>query len=423
MPIIKTDKTFPLSGIDSFILALERHHKSNKTSSNICRYVVDLDGVLTSSQLNIELNKNETVNWLSQYYVSEFLTSKKWKSKHDVLISVTEIEESDVYISDEVLSNTIDKSIAPLLRFDIQKLGGNKSRLIMSWHHLLMDGYGAVLLLKSLGNKLSEPKSEEYVTTHKNRSLWRAFRAKLFLNSTSRGVISDGFDVNEERGNPQHEIINFSENELIQIKDNAVLCGSIYGLSNFFLSSVSIAMKNLLVRRGQKNVNFWVPVPHDNRKKGSNFPTIGNNLSFLFYRMYHQNMRTLKSSVKSLNEQMIHQIKLDMPNSYDSLMYFLKKVPPNLYYYWIKGPKGKSLSSFLFTVAAKHPESLKELFGLKITDAISLPPNTYPPGITFAFNTFEEQQRLAILYYENVFSSKEIQVLIDEIKTLLIEKS
>jgi hypothetical protein len=189
------------------------------------------------------------------------------------------------------------------------------------------------------------------------------------------------------------------------------------------LSSVSIAFKNILVSRGQKHVNFWVPVPHDRRKKGANSPILGNNLSFLFYRIYNESMVDLKSSVKSLNEQMINQLKLDIPNSYESLMYYLKIIPSNIYYYLIKGPKGKSLSSFLFTVAADHPESLTDLFGFKITNAISLPPNTFPPGITFAINTFEKKQQLAILYYDNVINSKEIKVLINEIKTLLIAKS
>ncbi len=418
-----TDKIYSLSGIDSFILALEKHHKSNNSSSNVCRYVIDLDGVLSSTRLNSELNENEIVMWLCKFYVSEFLTKKKWKRNNNVFISVNEFDETKEYISDDVLVNTIDKSIAPLLRFDIQNLKENKSRLIMSWHHLLMDGYGAVLLLKSLGNILGDLSSEDYVAIQDKKSLRKALRAKFFLNSTSKGAISDGFDIKKEKGSSKLEIINFSEKDCILIKENALSCGAIYGPSTFFLSCVSIAMKNLLVSRGRKNVNFWVPVPHDSRKKGSNSPILGNHLSFLFYRIYHQSMVDLKSSVKSLNEQMIHQIKLEMPSSYDSLMYFLKKTPSNLYYYWIKGPKGKSLSSFLFTVAAKHPESLKELFGLKITNAISLPPNTYPPGITFAFNTFEKQQHLAILYYDNVFNSEEIKVLIDEIKILLIEKN
>jgi len=418
-----TDKIYSLSGIDSFMLALEKHHKSNKTSSNICRYVIDLDGVLSPTRLESELKENEIVMWLCKLYVSEFLTKKKWERHNNALISVNEFDETKEYISDAILANPIDKSIAPLLRFDIQKLKESKSRLIMSWHHLLMDGHGAVLLLKSLGNILGDLSSEGYDTIQDKKSLKKALKAKFFLSSTSKGAISDGFDINKEKGNSKLEIINFSEKDCTSIKENALSCGAIYGPSTFFLSCVSITMKNLLARRGRKKVNFWLPVPNDRRKKGANSPILGNHLSFLFYRIHHQSMVDLKSLVKSLNEQMIHQIKAEMPSSYDSLMYFIKKTPSNLYYHWIKGPKGKSLSSFLFTVAAKHPESLKELFGLKITNAISLPPNTYPPGITFAFNTFEQQQHLAILYYDNIFNSEEIKVLISSIKTLLIEKN
>ena len=220
-----TDKIYSLSGIDSFILALEKHHKSNNLSSNICRYVIDLDGRLSSARLNSELNENEIVTWLCKLYVAEFLTKKKWKKNNNVLISVNEFDETKEYISDAVLANTIDHSIAPLLRFDIQRLKENKTRLIMSWHHLLMDGYGAVLLLKSLGNILGDLSSEDYATPQDKKSLRKAFRAKFFVSSTSRGAISDGFDIKKEKGNSKLAIINFSEKDCTLIKENALSSG------------------------------------------------------------------------------------------------------------------------------------------------------------------------------------------------------
>ena len=408
------DKIYPLTGIDSFILALERHYKSNKSSSNTCSYIIDLDGILETDRLKRELQENEIVQWISKFYVSKLISKKRWRRDENSIISVSEIDDASEF--------SLDKSIAPLLRFGIQHLEGKKSRLVMSWHHLLMDGYGAVLLLKSLGKTLREVSYDANSSSKENKSLRKAIRAKLFLDSTSKGAISDFLQGKHDKGTPKLEIINFSEEEVSLLKEKAIACGAVYGLSTFYLSSVSIAMKNILANRGQKNINFWVPIPHDSRKKGANFPILGNNLTFLFYRIFEEHMVDLKSSIKSLNEQTIHQIKHDIPSSYISLMHYLKNIPSNLYYYWIKGPMGKSLSSFLLTVAAEHPETLKELFGLKITNAISLPPNMYPPGITFAFNTFEKRQQLAIQYYENVFSSNEIQGLIDEIKTLLIEK-
>jgi len=194
-----------------------------------------------------------------------------------------------------------------------------------------------------------------------------------------------------------------------------------YGLSPFYLSSVSLALKNLLIQRGNKAINFWIPVPQDNRKKGAKSPIIGNHLSFLFYRLFDNDLTDLKSTVQSINSQMVHQVKKDLPNSYNHLMDYMKGIPSSIYYRLIKGPKGKSLSSFLFTVAAEHPNDFKEIFGLRITNAISLPPNTYPPGITFAYTNFEGKIQIAILYYDNVITSNEIDNLEDNIKNYLIE--
>src|SRR5690606_24608921 len=152
------------------------------------------------------------------------------------------------------------------------------------------------------------------------------------------------------------------------------------------------------------NGNFWIPVPQDKRKKGSLWPVVGNHLSFLFYRVSSDDLNSIKTAVATFNTQMIKQIKKGIPQAYDFLISYLRRIPTPLYYYWIKGPKGKSLSSFLFTVAADHPRDLDEFEGLPIKNVISLPPSTYPPGLTFAFMKFKNRLQIAVLYYDEVVS-------------------
>jgi hypothetical protein len=117
---------------------------------------------------------------------------------------------------------------------------------------------------------------------------------------------------------------------------------------------------------------------------------------------------------------MTHQIKEQIPSAYSHLMNYLRIIPSVLYARMIKGPSGKSLSTFLFTVAAQHPSDLLEMFNCKVTNALSIPPNTYPPGLTFAFNRFEGKLQIVVLSYAHLFSEQEMNQLENDLRSELL---
>lgn len=412
-------KEVGLTGADGFILALERHDKSKDGGNNTCRYIIDLEGELTADKLKIDLSKNSIINWLSHFHISDSVFSKKWSFSETVSIPIFELDSEEEYPI-EVFSKQINKTNPPLLYFDIVKRNNGTTRLILSWHHLLMDGYGAVLLLKSLGGVLGELKEPQVSPSGKNKFV-QAVKSKFFVGKSAKGKVSDVIEQSSEKSEQKIKTITFSVEQSDKIKKRAIKAGARFGLSSFYLSYLSIAIKNILAKRGESDVSLWVPVPQNARKVGATAPIIGNHLSFLFYRLLSKDLTSVESGVVSLNKQMIHQIKEDLPVANAHLMNYLKKVPTALYYYWIKGPNGKALSSFLFTVAAEHPDNLKELFGQKIINAVSLPPNTYPPGLTFAVTSFEKKISVSVLYFDNVLMEDEVQLLESDINNLFVE--
>jgi len=409
----------PLTGTDCFILALEKHDKNKDSSGNTCRYIIDLDGDLSLEHLKAELDKNETIQWLSDFYIATSLFSKKWKIKKNSLIQLNKIE-SETTIPQQILKRKLNKAVPPLFCFDLIKRKNNTTTLIFSWHHLIMDGYGAVLLLKSLAKVLPSLPPKHQVATI-NTTLKKAVQSKKFLDETSKGSASDLLQNSTQKSTQSIKIIRFSKTESQQIENNAKAAKAVFGISPFYLACLSLAIKNTLTNRKEKNINFWIPVPQDNRKKGATSPIIGNHLSFLFYRIFNTDLTSINACVASINKQMLHQIKMALPKAYQHLMGYLKYIPSSIYYQLIKGPKGKSLSSFLFTIAADHPKELENIFGCKILNAISLPPNTYPPGVTAAFSSFNEQIQVAILYYNDVLSEDEIVQIEQDLKANLLE--
>jgi len=409
----------PLLGLDHFMLALERNDTSTGTSGHTCRYILELKGEFDVNNFKTLLKENEIAQWLSSLHLSSsLLQSRKWAIGEPKEILIEEIN-SEKIIPQDLAQTILHKENAPLFFFSI--IRGSKTRLVFSWHHLLMDGYGAVLFLENLISPLEKKTIERNKSKLSFSVLKECIKAKKFVDSTSKGEIETMETVFTENVDQAFRFISFSAQESLQIEENARKNGARFGISAFYLACTSIVVAQYLFEKNKRDTkDFWIPVPQDTRKKGSKWPITGNHLSFLFYRINAKFFSNKSEMTKDLNAQMLTQIKERIPSAYSHLMNYMRNIPTSLYARMIKGPNGKSLSSFLFTVAAEHPENISEINHCKITNAISIPPNSYPPGLTFAFNRFENKIQIVIPYYQHLFSEIEMDKIEREIKKELL---
>ncbi len=417
-----------LTPSDCFILALEKHNEASGVSGNICHYLMELDGSLQINSLRERLNRNELVGELALYYFSSKSNGRRpsWSRAEEVPeIDIQEIRSDSKY-PPEIFEKNRHYSNAPLFQFVIVQRSKGSSALVMSWHHLLMDGHGAGLLLKHIAEE--RPLKDGMLAAKDNRVKWsirelrEAWKAKTFVDTSSRNPLSGVFHENEKRKKFQGKIkvIEFSEEETKHIDQQAVKLGARFGRSPHYLAALGIGVQKLLKSRGEEVQDFWVPVPQDHRKKGASGPIIGNHLSFLFYRLEAEKMNSLKDSVRSVNDQMIDQLRNQNPDNYKLLMSYMRHIPSSIYYHLIKGPKGKSLSSFLFTVAADHPDALMTFENLKVKNALSFPPNTYPPGLTFALMRFQNRLQIMMVFHAGLINPQEEEKLESNIRKSML---
>jgi hypothetical protein len=309
----------------------------------------------------------------------------------------------------------------PLLTFDLVYRTNGNTTIILSWHHLLMDGHGAILLLKQIAPDLTTTSPYIYDSGKPRllgiKSFWQAARAKFFVDRISRKPLSGFMDIKRTATRKQKiHIINFTSAETEHVDQIAPRLGARFGRSPFYLACTTRTVYALLKKKGITVRDFWVPVPRNQRKKGAKGPVLGNHLAFLFYRIRAVDMASLADTVKSINHQTVEQIRSGMDKAYDVLTRYLRRTPLPLYYFWIKGPKGAALASFLFTVAADHPDDLATFDGHPIVDALSLPSNISPPGLTFAFMHFRGSLRLMVLYFEGLLAEHELEELEKQIR-------
>jgi NRPS condensation-like uncharacterized protein len=420
-----------LTEADCFMHTLEKRH-INRTgvSTNICRYLLELEGRFDADKFLKKINAYVDILWLASLMPHKTfpLALPEWISKKKIIEIPLQIHYSDELMPETIINRGMHMDESHISLDVIYRTNGN-SALIFSWHHLIMDGYGVVLLLKQLangsGNKLHYVIDNEAKDKLGLRKLANATRAKFFVDRISKKPLTSIAPSKPiSNRNQKLRVIRFTEEQSAIIDKNGPVLGAQFGRSAIFLASAARGVKNLLVEKGVVINDFWIPVPKDQRKKGADGPLLGNHLSFLFYRLKADDLNSLKRTVRSVNAQMVEQIKSGMSRDYDILMTYLRRTPTPLYYFWIKGPQGGSLASFLFTVAADHPNDFLKFEGHNIKDAWSFPSGIYPPGLSFAFMRFQEKLHIMIMYFEDVISEKEIDQLEMHIKQdLLTERN
>src|SRR5690606_7244938 len=236
-----------------------------------------------------KLKDNPIFAWLSTFFLRKkggFFQNPRWANHSEPLIQVNTLH-SEEYIPGEVAARKFDKASPPLFVFDIVLRNDNRTTVIYSWHHLLMDGYGAALSLRYLLKEL-EPKSVKIDKFSLSfPTFWQAVRAKFFVQFSASGKLTDVAEVTKKPEVTQRlRVPSFDETETAQLEKSALAAGAKFGASAYYLTCCARAVKSLLISRGEKvDHDFWIPVPQDQRKKGSLWPIVGNHLSFLFYRI------------------------------------------------------------------------------------------------------------------------------------------
>lgn len=407
-----------LNGPDKFILALEQHPRPQGAAGNTCHYLMELEGTIDAEAFRAHLQQDPWISYLSSLQLAKKAGNRRRWIPTATQEPVVRILEDDTFLPLEIRSLHLELE-GPLLCFHLIRRSKGHFALVLSWHHLLMDGYGATLLLRHLsGEKCTL--FEERVKTPVNRSHFRAARkAKRFIDKSSQGNLAAIDHLGPRHIQAVIDLVELNKEEGEKMRQCAEAAKARFGTGNFVLATAA-TMVNKHVPLINAGADFWVPIPQDKRKKGAIGPIIGNQLSFLFYRIKSKPSSDAAELVADLDQQMLQQIKEHIPSSYGHLMNYMRRAGSKWYYRRLKGPHGASLTSFLLTHAPEHPKSLDRLFGIPIVNAVNIPPNSPSPGLTISVSTFGDRKYLILQTYAHILSEEQAAAFLADFKNTLI---
>jgi hypothetical protein len=416
-----------VTGTDLFFLALERASRRKSRIGYVCRIILTINGHLPSERLKAALSMNSLDVCLSSLSWSRKLpfTVPNWEiaSGSRKTFSIRE-GTPDLKHSDDLFSRPSNLSALHPPAFDIELIytPQNKTVLILSWHHGVMDARGGDLLLQTLGS--DAPMNGDLLPSDNVRTPGIA-RLKIARRSVktiakqckpplARLIPSD---ENSGKYNFAYRILSFTEEETAKCLSIAAGSGAQFFTSLFFLAITVRGFDRVMKKRGVFTLPYVIPVGQDNRKKGANGPIILNQVNFLFFRVEPELTESIPQLISILRTQMENQIRESVPQEFGIVLNFFRHFPLWFVSRQIAGPSGGELASFYFSYQAGADFTKQEFLGFPIVDIVHIPPVAYPPGLSVAFSMYGKKLTLSLSFFAECMSNQELSIFEDSIRT------
>ncbi|POZ50050.1 hypothetical protein [Methylovulum psychrotolerans] len=417
-----------LNGADYFCLQLDRLMWQTSGKRNVCVLVVTLAERLALADLQQQLDQRPAYQWLCRLRLREGLPFSLAQWVYEPKAAMPVVSEYPLAASgklpDGLLSGGLDiKKQAPF-KIDLLQSGDAGSVLVFTWHHVLMDAHGGELFIRYLGmppavRQASWVAPEEPKLPLKVRGKI-ASDMKQFLYDTSSLPLLSLYKSNLDKPQACYRVLSFTPQQTLMVNGEAKRLDAGFLPSAFYLAATTYAVAQVQKKRGEIDGDALVPVPVDRRKRGAPGAILGNQVSFLFYRLPKAILEDVPAMTGELMTQMKALMRAESPAHYTVMMDFLRRLPGFIYRRVLKAPTQGLMASFFYSDTGDSLQDFTGLFGQPVKGAVHYPPNMYPPGLTFIFSRYQGALQITLSYMHADLTEFEAQQLLATVHSVLL---
>ncbi|MFT4680464.1 MAG: hypothetical protein ACI9FU_002312 [Granulosicoccus sp.] len=372
-----------LSGSDVFQLLLDCAMKKAGQPGNISRILYRLSPDAELNQIRTRLESSVILEEVSSIQVKKnrFWRAPFWLKdtpKGGAVVVHTKQMSSEQELN--LWNEEIDKANG-LVRIDLYKDQHGKPSVLISMHHVLFDHRGMSQFVKCLNDDLVPERLIQKKLPRPTATVWKNALdvAQFSFGSSGRGLTSVSKKVKKPKTN--YRFIQFSKEESERIEKTAIENGANLSFSVYLIAKLMDAFENMAEEHKAKGSFIWMAAPHDMRKRGEEGHLIGNDLSFIYFRKERNQSDSIAELVANLNHQLLHQIKLKMPQKHADFLRLYSHVPLWAYKAMTDMAHGGKVSSFAFSdLGETNPP--KTFLDNKVEEVCYLPPVPLKPGIS-----------------------------------------
>ncbi len=417
-----------LSGSDYFHLLLDKQMRQRGLSGNISRIHLQLAPSANLHSIAAQLRANATLTQVYRLRIHQQLFRiPQWIEADSPLTSAVVLHPKQ--ISPEVFERDIMQAIVPereqLVRIDLAQTTDGAHHAMVAMHHVLFDHKGMQLFLTALAGATDTANlpTSFFVpptTTSISSDLAAAFRATIFAFRTGGWKLASFIHRNVKLNEPARFVeLTLTPEETALADQHAITCGGVSGRSAFYLAATLMALQQTFAHRNKFPPYYWVPVPHDMRKKGATGHLVGNALSFFYFKVYDHQLISLTDAVAAIQQQMVEQVRKQQPLQLAALLRVFRRVPLPLMHAMMSLSSGGRVSTFAFSDLGQQRNILNRFCGADVLKTTHVPPVPCPPGLSVVISRHDGQQCIAFAYMPQAISHEEVTLLLNKYKLLI----
>ncbi len=411
-----------LTGADYFHLLIDRQMRANGQPGNISRLQLHLSDDADLLALRDRLEQSPVLNSIRPLRLHH-----RWPA---VPTWITSTDASPaLFLHGTLGQEQFDRELlhAPIpaqgvpVRIDLCTMANGSRRLLVSMHHALFDHRGMMLFLRALANN-TLPQS---LFVQETSRPWRQEAADA-LRGMFAALGSGGWNLAtltaRNASTTGHVILRelMLPSETTASSDRAAMAsGARMGRSTFYLACTLVALRELLEARGQHPPYFWVPVPHDMRRKGAEDHLVGNQLSFFFFKVQRTDLLSVPAAVAALTQQLSAQVRNGALHHQAALQRVFRFIPFWLMNAMVGLTTGGRISSLAFSDLGEERQPILDFLGVPVLGMDHIPPVPSPPGLSVVLARDKGRLKVILAAAEEALSEQEHTWLAHRLERLL----
>ena len=294
------------------------------------------------------------------------------------------------------------------------------STLLFTWDHLLFDGKGAELLVKTFieackGGKLPTYKNTHAVPTPISVQLKKAKPATdRFFELVSNNYRS----LAGNKPGPcklRYKLLKFDPETTIKIQERATALSGLFSIS-FYLACAARSHRQAFLSRGNDPTHYVSSIPVQVRRKGANSDPFQNRVTVLFFSFKREDLNTLQSAVHAGQSQFEDMTRKELGPAFEMILRLMRRLPSFFYLKFLGTQFSGHITSFFHSSTGAFAPIDSHLCGSRITDAYHVPSVSAPPGSGIFFGESHGQLTVTFSWRDGAVTEAEADLILAQVK-------
>lgn len=418
-----------LSGSDWVINTLDRVMKAGTCAGNQSQLVLLLATPPDPQRLRLAINR-----LLAHFPVLSGTLARDWKlapywkvprrPRLTESLRVTPLTGDDLLAACTHGANQGFATESEHLAFQLLT-AGDRSILLMTFDHRLLDARGAEALLDLLRQSLEGIPLPDMPLFASSSELTRWKEKFLAGRSVNRRIIALARETPRalplpagNRRGYRYRLIACDQTASAALLERAWREAGYLMESPFLLAVVTKSMHALHAARGTVGSSYLVPVTVDLRPGRDPLQELFfNHVSYLFYQLPAALGADLPGLIGAIKAQMYEQIKSGFPADLARASLLMRIAPLSLLGKLLYLPLEGKMASFAFAHLGRSGFAGADFMGRPVDNLFHMPRVPVPPGIGFFCNSFHGRLNLTMAYLDGLLTEAEADLVEQEIRT------